>query len=78
MKDYRCICHVCGMLHTVKCDFMSCPSYRRHTDGREYPVYSCGNHTAKEVGNAYHGRKKIERVEPEAWEDADAAQSDDR
>lgn len=52
MKEYDCICHICGKHHTVKTDFLS-TSISCEEDKVTYPVVSCGEHTQEEVKRAY-------------------------
>ena len=50
-KTYTCLCHVCGELHEIVTEFLSSDGGLK--DGKEYPVVSCGKHTAAEVKAAY-------------------------
>lgn len=52
MREYKCVCHVCGFKFTHKAWFLSSP-LSAEIDGELLTVMSCGAHLAHEIREAY-------------------------
>ena len=49
----KCVCHVCGALWEMDCDFASFPMVKVMPDGSERGFAACRSHTKEEVRAAY-------------------------